>query len=127
MLEARQFILTDHKPIIYAFQKKRDKCSLWQFNHLAFVAQFTSERLNTGQDIFLADALSRVEFVTAPPSYDALVASQDNYDKLQTLMEATTVLPLEKLPISGTTLSIYCDISAVRSISSTAPSVPVRP
>jgi cleavage and polyadenylation specificity factor subunit 1 len=28
MLEARHFtIFTDHKPIIYAFQQKRDKCS----------------------------------------------------------------------------------------------------
>jgi hypothetical protein len=39
MLEARHFtIFTDHKPIIYSFQQKQDKCSPWQFNHLDFVA-----------------------------------------------------------------------------------------
>jgi cleavage and polyadenylation specificity factor subunit 1 len=44
MLEARHFtIFTDHKPITYAFQQKRDKCSLWQFNHLDFIAQFTTD------------------------------------------------------------------------------------
>jgi hypothetical protein len=31
MLEARHFIFTDHKPITYAFQQKRDKCLPWQF------------------------------------------------------------------------------------------------
>jgi cleavage and polyadenylation specificity factor subunit 1 len=44
MLEARHFIIfTDHKPITYAFQLKRDKCSPRQFNHLDFIAQFTTE------------------------------------------------------------------------------------
>jgi hypothetical protein len=42
MLKARHFIIfTDHKPITYAFQQKRDKCSPRQFNHLDFIAQFT--------------------------------------------------------------------------------------
>jgi hypothetical protein len=37
MLEARHFtIFTDHKPIIYAFEQKRDNCSPRQFNHLDF-------------------------------------------------------------------------------------------
>jgi cleavage and polyadenylation specificity factor subunit 1 len=44
MLEARHFtIFTDHKPITYAFQQKRDKFSPWQFNHLDFVSQFTTD------------------------------------------------------------------------------------
>jgi cleavage and polyadenylation specificity factor subunit 1 len=77
MLEARHFIIfTDHKPITFAFQQKRDKSSLRQFNHLNFVAQFTTDiRHISGQDNIVADALSRVESVTAPPSYDALAAT----------------------------------------------------
>jgi cleavage and polyadenylation specificity factor subunit 1 len=44
MLEARHFtIFTDHKPITYAFKQKRDKCSPRQFNHLDFIAQFTTD------------------------------------------------------------------------------------
>jgi cleavage and polyadenylation specificity factor subunit 1 len=36
-MKAHNFIIfTDHKPITYAFQQKRDKCSSWQFNHLDF-------------------------------------------------------------------------------------------
>jgi hypothetical protein len=71
MQEARHFIIyTDNKPITYAFQQKRDKCSLRQFNHLDFIAQFTTDIQHiSGQDNVVADALSRVESVTAPPSY----------------------------------------------------------
>jgi hypothetical protein len=115
-LEARHFtIFTDHKPITYAFQQKRDKCSPQQFNYLHFVAQFTTDiRHISGQDNVVADALSRVESVTVPSSYDALAASQDG-DELRTLLRSTTALRLEKLPIPGTMVSIYCDTSAGRS------------
>jgi hypothetical protein len=38
-LEARHYIIfTDHKPITYAFQQKRDTCSPRQFNYLDFVS-----------------------------------------------------------------------------------------
>jgi hypothetical protein len=101
MLEARHFfIFTDHKPLTYAFQQKRDKCSPRKFNHLDFVAQFTTDiRYISGQDVVLADALSRVESVTAPPSYDALATSQNSDDELRTVLGSTTALRLEKLPI----------------------------
>jgi cleavage and polyadenylation specificity factor subunit 1 len=62
MLEARHFIIfTDHKPITYAFQQKRDKCSPLQFNHLHFITQFTTDIQHiSGQDN-VANTLSRVE------------------------------------------------------------------
>jgi hypothetical protein len=111
VLDARNFIIfTDHKPITYAFQQKRDKCSLWQFNHLDFVAPFTTDiRHISGQDNVVADALSPVESVNAPPPYDALVTLQDSDDELQTFLKSTTALRLEKLPIPRTTVSICCD------------------
>jgi hypothetical protein len=68
----------------------------------------TDSRHISGQDV--ADALSRVESVTEPPSYDTLAALQD--DELRTLLGSTTALQLEKLPIPGTTVFIYCDTSA---------------
>jgi hypothetical protein len=114
MMEARHFtIFTNHKPITYAFQQKRDKCSPRQFDHLDFVSPFTTDiRHISGQDNF--DALSRVESVTAPPSDNTLAASQDG-DELRILLWSTTTLRLEKLPIPDTTVSIYCDTSAKRS------------
>jgi cleavage and polyadenylation specificity factor subunit 1 len=70
MLEARHFtIFTDHKPITYAFQQKREKYSPLQFNHFDFVSQFTTDiRHISGRDNVVADTLSRVKSVTAPPS-----------------------------------------------------------
>jgi cleavage and polyadenylation specificity factor subunit 1 len=114
MLEARHFIIfTHHKPSTYAFQQKRDKCSPRQFNYLDFIAQFSTDiRHIYGQDNVVADALSRVESVTAPPSDDALVASQDDDNELRTLLASSTALRLERQQIPGTTVSIYCDTSA---------------
>jgi cleavage and polyadenylation specificity factor subunit 1 len=114
MLEARHFIIfTDHKPITYAFQQKRDKCSPRQFNHLDFIAQFTTDmRHISGQDNVVADALSHVESVTAPPSHNVLAASQDSDKELPTLLASITALRREKQQIPGTTVSIYCDTSA---------------
>jgi cleavage and polyadenylation specificity factor subunit 1 len=117
MLEAHHFtIFTDHNTIVYAFQQKRDKCSPRQFNNLDFVAQFTTDIKHiSGQDNIVADTLSRVEYVTAPPLYDALAAAQDGDDELRTLLGSTTALQLEKLLIPVTMVSIYCDTSAGRS------------
>jgi cleavage and polyadenylation specificity factor subunit 1 len=74
MLEARHFtIFIDHKPITFAFQQKRDECSPLQFNYLDYIAQFTiGVRHISGLDNVVADALSRVESITTPPSHDAL-------------------------------------------------------
>jgi hypothetical protein len=113
MLEARHFIIfTDHKPIAYTFQQKRDKCSPRQFNHLRFVSQFTTDiRHIYGQDNVVADTVSRVESVTTPPSHNELAASQDNDNELRTLLGSTTALRLKEQLIPGTTVSIYCDTS----------------
>jgi cleavage and polyadenylation specificity factor subunit 1 len=60
---------TEYKPITYAFQQKRDKCKPRQFNDLDFIAQFTTDiRHISGQDNVVADELSHVDSVTAPPS-----------------------------------------------------------
>jgi hypothetical protein len=63
------------------------------------------------QDSVFADALSRIESVTAPPSHDALAAAQ-NSDELRTILAANVALRLEKQPMPGTTASMYCETSA---------------
>jgi cleavage and polyadenylation specificity factor subunit 1 len=92
MLEARHFtILTDHKPLTFAFHQKRDKCSPHQFNHLDFISQFTTDICHiSSQDNIVADALSRVEVITAPVTHDALAAAHADDDELQTLPIITT-------------------------------------
>jgi hypothetical protein len=114
ILEARHFVIfTDHKPITYAFQQKRDKCSPRQYNHLDFVEQFTTDmRHISGQDNVVANALSRVESITVTPSPDALAVSQEDDGELRALLASDTALRLEKQQMPGTAVSIYCDTSA---------------
>jgi cleavage and polyadenylation specificity factor subunit 1 len=114
MLETRHFtILMDHKPLTFAFHQKRDKCSPRQFNHLDFISQFTTDiRHISGQDNIVANALSRVEVITAPVTHDVLAAAQADDDKLQTRLVSGTALQLEKIPVPGTSVELYCDTSA---------------
>jgi cleavage and polyadenylation specificity factor subunit 1 len=114
MLKERHSIIFNYyKPITYVFQQKRDKCSPRQFNYLDFIAQFTTDiRHISGQNNVVADALSRVESVTASASHDALAASQDGDNELRTLMASSTALRLKRQQIPSTTVSIYCDTTA---------------
>jgi cleavage and polyadenylation specificity factor subunit 1 len=98
MLEVRHFIIfTGYKPVTYAFQQKRDKWLSWQFNHLDFIAQFTTDiRHISGQNNVVADVLSRVEPVAAPPSHEALAASQNGDNELRALLESITALRLAR-------------------------------
>jgi hypothetical protein len=59
MIEAWHFtIYIDHKPLIFAFHQKRDKCSPRQFCHLDFIAQFSTDIQHvTGQENSLRYAL----------------------------------------------------------------------
>jgi cleavage and polyadenylation specificity factor subunit 1 len=114
MLEAWQFsILIDHKPLIFAFHQKRDKCSPRQFNHLDFISQFTTDiRHISGQDNIVADTLSRVKVITDTVIHEALATAQENDDELSSLLVSNTALQLQKLPIPGTSLELFCDTSS---------------
>jgi len=64
MVEGRHFVtFTDHKPLTYAFQKRRGKCSPRQFRHWPIHHRLQAF---SGQDNVVADALSRAKSVTAP-------------------------------------------------------------
>ena len=113
MLEARHFtVLTDHKPLTFAFHQKRDKCSPHQFNQLDLISQFTADiRHISGQDNIVADALSRVEAIAAPVTHDMLATAQQIDEELNKLLSSNTALQLTKITIPGTSLELYCDTS----------------
>ena len=62
-VEGRQFyVLTDHKPLMFALTSKHDRQSPRQARHLDYVPQFTSDiRYVKGTANAPADALSRIE------------------------------------------------------------------
>ena len=60
-LEGRNFFVnTDHKPLTFVMSSVTERASLHQAQHLAFIAEFTTDiRYVKGETNFVADALSR--------------------------------------------------------------------
>jgi hypothetical protein len=107
MLEARHFIIfTDHKPITYAVQQKRDKCSPRQFNYLDF---FARSRQTYGTPLS-----RRIRHCATILRRTGRIAGQ-RLGAPNTPGVNHRALRLEKLPIPGTTVSIYYDTSVGRS------------
>lgn len=76
-LEGRAFIIvTDHKPLIYAFQQA-NKAFPRQRHQLSYISQFTtcSEYL-PGSANSVADSLSRVDLIRLPVEFDLLELSK---------------------------------------------------
>jgi len=113
MVEGRPFVIfTDHKPLTYAFQQRRDKCSTRQFRHLEFIGQFSTDfRHVSGQDNVVADALSRANSVMSPPDYPALARSQDQDAELKDILQHGSALRLERVHVPGTDVSLYYETS----------------
>jgi cleavage and polyadenylation specificity factor subunit 1 len=94
MVEGRPFVIfTDHKPLTYAFQQRRDKCFPRQFRRLEFIGQFSTDfRHVSRQDNVVADALSRAKSVMTSLDYHALASSQDQDAELQDILKNGSAL-----------------------------------
>ncbi|UYV78910.1 hypothetical protein LAZ67_17000240 [Cordylochernes scorpioides] len=120
LLEGRQFpVYTDHKPLTYAFQQNLDKASPRQCRHLDFIGQFTTDiRHIAGCENVPADFLSRVEPISHHQPYDpkSLAEAQAVDQELQALLtsENRSSLQLEKVQITETNISLYCDVSTAK-------------
>jgi len=113
MVEGCPFVIfTDHKPLAYAFQQRRDRCSPRQFHHLEFIGQFSTDfRHVSGQDSVVADALSRVDSIMTPLDYGALASSQNQDVELQDILNGGLALRLEWVHIPRMDVTLYCDTS----------------
>lgn len=119
-LEGRDFyILTDHKPLIYAFNAKPDRYSPREVRHLDYISQFCTDiRYIKGKDNLVADALSRydVSLVTHPSlpgsevNFDKIASQQKTDPELCKLRESSS-LQFEDVPILTSHNTIICDIS----------------
>lgn len=118
MIEGRHFVIyTDHKPITYAFQQKDQKCSPRQFNYLDYISQFTTDIQHiAGKDNVTADTLSRIEAISSPVKTEVLAHKQETDPELRDLLSGLTKssLKLEKIPIPGTNVTVYCDVTQPR-------------
>lgn len=115
MLEAREFILvTDHKPLIYAFSQRSDKCSPRQRRQLDFISQFTTNIQHIkGADNITADTLSRICAIAMPNpiNYIEIAESQSNDPELRELLNNSKNLELRQITFPDTNILLYCDMS----------------
>ena len=119
-LEGRDFyILTDHKPLVYAFSTRSDRHSPRVVRQLDMISQFTTDlRHVQGSHNSAADTLSRLEVSalhtgdTAPVvDFRALALAQVNDPDLAHLQTQSS-LRFQTVPLAFSDgVSIVCDVS----------------
>lgn len=120
-VEGRNFlILTDHKPLIFAFRQNLDKASPRQRRQLDYIAQFTTDiRHIAGMDNIVADTLSRIEPIGIMENidYEQIALDQNSDDELSKLINMpNSKLKFESVPIAfGSNIKIICDQSLGKS------------
>ena len=121
-------VLTDHKPLIYAFSQKPENASPRQRKKLDYISQFTTDiQYITGSNNTVADTLSRIETVdsqtTALNNLLLRIAQEQQTDtELPTNCDSNLALSLKLTKLPATNLSLYCDSTT----SSPRPFVPVN-
>ena len=120
-LEGRTFhVLTDHKPLTFAFNARADRHTPRQCRHLDYISQFTTDlRHVRGVDNSVADTLSRIEanalLQDTPPVVDfsVMAKAQRTDPELQNLLSnpETSSISLTQFTLYTGDLTLFCDIS----------------
>ncbi|KAL7745140.1 hypothetical protein ACLKA6_008198 [Drosophila palustris] len=117
MIEGRSCtILTDHKPLTFAFQQNPEKSTPKQTRQLSFISEYTTDIQHiSGKDNIVADTLSRVEaiFNDDQIDFEKLALSQQSDAELTQLMKNSS-LQLKQIQLGDLETSLYCDISSRR-------------
>lgn len=117
LLEGRQFcVITDHRPLTFAFSRGFEKCSPRRLRHLEYISQFTTDiRHIPGAQNLVADALSRVEEIVFPNTvnYSELADHQSTDEDLKKFLNNPdqTNLVLKLIDFPNFNVKLYCDIS----------------
>lgn len=114
MVEARTFtVLTDHKPLTFAFSKPRQNCSPRQFRYFDFISQYTTDiKFVAGKDNVVADTLSRINEINLPIDYQSLASEQETDAELKDLIHNGSSLKLKKIRLPEAGVEVYCDIAS---------------
>ena len=120
-VEGRQFhVLTDHKPLTFAFSTQSSKLTPGQICHLDFISQFTTNvRHIRGSDNPVADALSRIEAnavhsdnsVPTIIDFSDIAATHQRDTELLQLQSSSTSLKLQPVSLPTSNSTLVCDMS----------------
>lgn len=115
MLEGRNFtILTDHKPLSFAFKKNTERLSPRQHRHLDFISQFTTDlQYVSGSQNIPADLCSRITEISGPSliSYDDISEAQHTDPELRALLQSSECSLQLKSIILPSGKELICDSS----------------
>lgn len=115
LLEGRLFtVLTDHKPLIYAFKARADKHSPREIRHLDFISQFTTDiRHIKGSANVVADTLSRpnIDSINVLDISIETLAREQSIDDSLAKPESFPSLRLTPMPLPLSDATIVCDTS----------------
>jgi len=111
LLEGREFsILTDHKPLTFAFKQKNEKASPRQQRQLQYISQFTTSIQHiSGSENIVAEILSRIEDVSVI-DYEIIAQVQETDEELQELKSKDNSLKFEAQTLNNGKL-LWCDTS----------------
>ncbi|CAK9813145.1 Transposon Ty3-I Gag-Pol polyprotein [Anthophora plagiata] len=114
-VEGRELrILTDHKPLVYAFLQKADKASPRQARQLDYISQFTTKIVYVdGVDNVVADAFSRLQAIEMPViiSTEELMQAQAKDEELKKIIsENSNRWNFQKIFLESTDKYLYGDI-----------------
>ncbi|CAH8674423.1 unnamed protein product [Schistosoma haematobium] len=116
LLQGRDFvILTDHKPLTYAFNAKSDRYSPREMRQLDYISQFsTNIQFIKGESNVVADTLSRfnVDTISFTKGIDLLdMARLQTDDPDLDACKQSSSLSLKSVPIPHSDSTIICDTS----------------
>lgn len=108
-------VVTDHKPLIYAFQKRSDKAAPRQQRQLSFISQFTTciEHI-PGLDNVVADSLSHVDSLRLPAAFDLLELAEQQKadDQLKEISESPDFpLTMKRIEWGQNHNIVYCELT----------------
>lgn len=115
MIEGRDcYIVTDHRPLTFAFHQSLEKASPRRARQLDFIGQFTTDvRYTPGKENVTADFLSRIQILNQFVDYQKIAAAQQNDDELRQMKSGifSNSLILKSFAITGSDLELVCDTS----------------
>lgn len=114
LLEGRNFmVLTDHKPLTFAFKQKNEKASPRQLRQLQYISQFTTNIHHiSGKDNVVADGMSRIEEI-AEINYEIIAKDQAGDKELQQLLMESKSLKFKQCTLP-TGKILWCDTSTTQ-------------
>ena len=114
-LEGQSFkIVTDHKPLIYAFTQRSEKASHRQQRQIAFISQFSTKiEYLPGIENEVADSLSRVDALSLPTEFNLLelAQAQASNDEIKSLsVDPNCSLNVRRIFWGPSRTAVYCDL-----------------